>query len=197
MLMPCGSHYYRIFSVFGSFPAVTCQTNYAFSPHDFQKIKRVSGNCSAGSLIDSFVGLSANWFGKQIGGIFRPNSLTKALGTDACSNRTLANSHLTIHRMWKRIKKKRTAPGQMSKRFTSGNTLTRVDQGVNVFLNSSQSTTEIKFLDSFRITIAFWKHTDEKPGVFPWKVGFIFALVGMWGHFGHTKYFLANSEKRR
>ena len=87
MLMPCGSHYYRIFSVFGSFPAVTCQTNYAFSPHDFQKIKSVSGNCSAGSLIDSFVGLSTNWFGKQIGGIFRPNSLAKALGTDAHSNR--------------------------------------------------------------------------------------------------------------
>ena len=105
MSTPCGSHYYRIFSAFGSFPAVTWQANYAFPSHDLKKIKRVFDNYSAGSLIDGFVGLSANWFGKHIGGIFLPNSLVKALGTDACCNRAWANQHLTIHRMWKPMKK--------------------------------------------------------------------------------------------
>ena len=38
----CGNHYYLIFSAFGIFPAVRCQSICAFRSHDFQK-KEVNG----------------------------------------------------------------------------------------------------------------------------------------------------------
>ena len=69
---PCEKHYYRIFIAFGSFPSVRSQLTCAFHGTNFRKF-RVSGNCFADSFqASSFIYLSTNWFGKQIGDVFWP-----------------------------------------------------------------------------------------------------------------------------
>ena len=54
----------------------------------------------------------------------------------------------------------------------------------------------VKFLDLLPMSNVL-KHTDEKPSVLPWKVGFIFALVGMGVILTKLYSFSRIVEKRR